>query len=86
MEKKQIGIDEMANAVKDWCSAGDRAAFMILTEPIPDNRKSNVIVVSGNTVELVMSMAEALGKTPRAAKLVKAAIAISGEVTAQEGE
>ena len=86
MEKKQIGIEEMADAVKDWSSAGDRAAFMILTEPIPDNRKCNVIVVSGNTVELVMSMAEALGKTPRAAKLVKAAIAISGEVTAQEGE
>ena len=86
MEKKQIGIDEMANAVKDWSSAGDRAVFMILTEPIPDNRKCNVIVVNGNTVELVMSMAEALGKVPRAAKLVKAAIAISGEVTAQEGE
>lgn len=86
MEKNQIGIDEMANAVKDWSSAGDRAAFMILTEPIPDNRKANIIVVSGNTVELVMSMAEVLGKTPRAAKLVKAAIAISGEVTVQEGE
>lgn len=86
MEKKQIGIDEMANAVKYWSSAGDRAVFMILTEPIPDNRKCNVIVVNGNTVELVMSMAEALGKTPRAAKLVKAAITLSGEVTAQEGE
>ena len=76
----------MANAVKDWSSAGDRAAFMILTEPIPDNMKTNVIVVSGNTVDLVMSMAEVLGKTPRAAKIVKAAIAISGKVTAQEGE
>lgn len=86
MEKNQIGIDEMANAVKDWSSAGDRAAFMILTEPIPDNMKTNVIVVSGNTVDLVMSMAEVLGKTPRAAKIVKAAIAISGKVTAQEGE
>ena len=86
MEKNQIGIEEMADAVKDWSSAGDRAAFMILTEPIPDNMKTNVIVVSGNTVDLVMSMAEVLGKTPRAAKIVKAAIAISGKVTAQEGE
>lgn len=86
MEKKQIGIEELAGAVKNWSSAGDRAVFMILTELIPDNRKANVIVVSGNAVELVMSMAEAFGKTPRAAKLVKAAIAISGEVTAQESE
>ena len=86
MEKNQIGIEEMADAVKDWSSAGDRAAFMILTESIPDSGKTSIIVASGNTVELVTSMAEVLGKTPRAAKLVKAAIAISGEVTAQEGE